>query len=222
MRAGARAPSGVRRPPRLERDQATSAFGGILEAFVSRVPGARAAALVDLDGETVDYAGDADPFALRVAAAHLRIVLEEAHGQRGLAGLRSIVLRAARRTYLVHAMAEGYGMVVIFSRRAGFSGWERALAVCAHGLAAEAGWTAKRPSWFPVEVTTDARRRPTRVRSGTLDFALEVLGLLAGASSRSGDRAWRVRLESGMEAMLVRERGGSWYSDEPLLAEQTR
>ncbi len=43
-----------RRKPRAKREQATSEFGAILEAFLARVPGARSAALVDFEGETVD------------------------------------------------------------------------------------------------------------------------------------------------------------------------
>ena len=46
-----------RRPPRSSRDQHESAFASILRLLVARVPGARAAALVDCLGETVDYAG---------------------------------------------------------------------------------------------------------------------------------------------------------------------
>ena len=64
---------GRRRRGRAEaptaRDQAETAFTAILASLVERVPGAHAAALVDAEGETVDYAGDGEPFFLRVAAA---------------------------------------------------------------------------------------------------------------------------------------------------------
>jgi hypothetical protein len=205
----------VKRETGPERDQAASAFGVILEAFLSRVPGALAAALVDLEGETVDYAGQMDPFALRVAAAHFRILLEEMKSQPSLLGGRSLLLRAARRSYLVHVLAEGYALLVVFSRGAGFTGWQRAIIVCTRGLSAEAGWRADKPAWFPAEVVADKRLRPVRVKSGASEQRVEVLGALVGAPDRR-ERAWRVRLETGVEAMLVRERGGVWYSDEPL------
>jgi hypothetical protein len=182
---------------------------------LDRVPGAHAAALVDFEGETVDYAGDLDPYTLRVAAAHFRIVLEDALSQPALRNLKSLVVRAARRTYLVHPVADGYALFVLFARGAGFSGWQRALTVCAHGLSSEAGWEAVKPAWFPVEVVSDARLRPLSVKAGQTERRVEVLGALAGALQRR-ERAWRVRVETGVEAMLVREPGGSWYADEPL------
>ena len=49
------------------------AFAEILRALVARSPGARAAVLVDSEGETVDYAGEADAFELRILAAHMTI-----------------------------------------------------------------------------------------------------------------------------------------------------
>ena len=68
-------PRGRHAPP---RDQRESAFTAILTDLVERVPGARCAALVDRDGETVDYGGRGSPYEMRVAAAHLRIVFDEA------------------------------------------------------------------------------------------------------------------------------------------------
>jgi hypothetical protein len=32
----------------------------------------------------------------------------------------------------------------------------------------------------------------------------------------NGDRAYRVRLDTGEEVLLVRERGGIWYAEEPI------
>jgi hypothetical protein len=179
------------------------------------VPGAHAAALVDFEGETVDYAGDVDPFSLRIAAAHFRIVLEDAVSQPRLCDVKSVLVRAARRSYLVHGMAEGYALVVLFAGRAGFTGWQRALTVCAHRLSSEAGWEGVKPAWFPVDVVSDARLRPLRVKAGQTECRVEVLGALAGSLPRR-ERAWRVRVDTGIEAMLVREPGGSWYADEPL------
>jgi hypothetical protein len=202
-----------------QRDQHESAFSSILSMLVARVPGARGAALVDSEGETVDYAGRAKPYDVRVAAAHWRIVLDEARGAPGLSDVRSIAVRAARASYLIQALPDGYALVLVMMRSAGFSGWQRAVASCAHALGEEAGWeqgaTELPPRWFPVTVLRDERRRPAAVRADGRLHPLEILGTLqAGLSSR--ERAWRIRFESGLEATLVREPGGACYLDEKL------
>lgn len=200
------------------RDQHESAFTAILADLVARVPGARAAALVDFEGETVDYAGRLAPFNLRLAAAHWRITLDLAASQPSLRDLRWISLRAGRTSYLVHALAEGYALVLVLAGAAGSIDWRRAVAACARALGAEAGWRwpgAPPPAWFPVEVVIDERRRPGALRIAGRLRPVEILGALAGGLSRR-ERGWRVRLESGGEATLVREPGGAWYADEPV------
>jgi hypothetical protein len=198
-----------------------------LDALVARIPGARAAVLVDCLGETVDYAGSEDPFNLRLAAAHWRIVLDEADGQSSLRGLKWFAVRAARRSYLVCALPDGYALVVALSRAAGFVGWQRAVSTCVRALGEEAGlrWVgAPSAAWFPVEVLCDARRRPCAVRIAGRIHPLEILGTLvrqAHGESKRGvgarrEHGWRVRLDTGVEATLVREPGGAWYADEPI------
>jgi hypothetical protein len=209
----------------VQRDQHESAFAAILSSFVARIPGARGAALVDSEGETVDYAGSAKPFDVKVAAAHWRIVLDEALATPGLRDVRSIAVRAARASYVVQVLPDGYALVVVMMRSAGFSGWQRAVASCAHALGEEAGWNQGAaelpPKWFPVTVLRDERRRPAAVRADGRLHPLEILGTLqAGLSSR--ERAWRIRFESGLEATLVREPGGACYLDEKLGREQMR
>jgi hypothetical protein len=203
----------------VERDQHESAFHRILSKFVALIPGARGAALVDSEGETVDYAGRAKPFDVKVAAAHWRIVLDEALATRGLRAVRSIAVRATRASYLVQVLPDGYALVVVMMRSAGFSGWQRAVAACAHALGEEAGWkqgvTELPPKWFPVTVLRDERRRPAAVRADGRLHPLEILGTLQGGLS-SRERAWRIRFESGLEATLVREPGGACYLDEKL------
>jgi hypothetical protein len=208
-----------RRIAGVERDQHESAFHAILSKFVALIPGARGAALVDSEGETVDYAGRAKPFDVRVAAAHWRIVLDEARATQGLCDVRSIAVRATRAGYLIQTLPDGYALVVVMMRSAGFSGWQRAVASCAHALGDEAGWkqgdTELPPRWYPVTVLRDERRRPAAVRADGRLHPLEILGTLqAGLSSR--ERAWRIRFESGLEATLVREPGGACYLDEKL------
>jgi len=205
------------------RDQHESAFATILAALVRRAPGARGAALVDLEGETVDFAGSLAPYDVKLAAAHWRIVLDDASRTRS-STVSWIAMRASRASYLVHALPEEYALVVVFSRGAGIVGWRRAIAACARSLSDEAGW---RPGaipgtpWFPVDVEADERRRPASLRVAGRLKHLEVLGRLAGGLGRR-ERGWRVRSESGVEATLVREPGGVWYADEPLDAPRPR
>ena len=103
---GGGAMSARARPLAAARDQHESAFATILADLVRRVPGARGAALVDRDGETVDYSGRLDPFAMRLAAAHWRIVLDELRAQRFFRSVRWLALRARRTSYLVHELPD--------------------------------------------------------------------------------------------------------------------
>ncbi len=144
-----------------------------------------------------------------------RVVFEDLQSQPTLRGATIFCSSGPCTSCLVHAMAQGYALVVLFARGAGFTGWQRAITVCAHRLASEAGWAAAKPAWFPADIDSDARRRPVVVRAGQTERRLEVLGTFVGALARR-ERAWRVRADTGVEAMLVREPGGSWYADEPL------
>ncbi len=215
-------PNGAPRParpsslgPRDPRDQAESAFASILAALVARVPGARAAALVDRGGETVDYAGRGDPYALRVAAAHFRLVLDEALSQPSLVGARTLVVRAARASFVVRSLPDGYALVLCMSRGAGFRGLGRAIPAFTRRLAQEAGWALEPTGWHAVDVLTDERLSPCAVIIQAREVLLEILGRFRAALPEH-ERAWRVRLQTGIELTLVRESGGFWYADEWL------
>jgi hypothetical protein len=189
-----------------------------------RVPGARGAALVDSEGETVDYSGRGNPYEMRVAAAHFRILLDEARGQASLGDVRSIVARAARASYAVHALPDGYALVIRFARGAGFRGLSRAIPVCIQWLAHEAGWPAAWSPWHAVDVVSDERGTPRVARMSRVTAAaaadagtpMEVLGRYRAALPER-EKAWRVRLPTGVELTLVLESTGFWYVDEPLI-----
>jgi predicted regulator of Ras-like GTPase activity (Roadblock/LC7/MglB family) len=206
------------------RDQHESAFAAILGDLVKRVPGARGAALVDRDGETVDYSGRGNPYEMRVAAAHFRIVLDEARRQASLGDVRSIVARAARASIAVQALPDGYALVLRLARGAGFRGLGRAIPVCIQWLTDEAGWPAARSPWYAVDVVSDERGTPRLARvvgqtgsaSGAESTPVEVLGRYRAALPEH-ERAWRVRLPSGVELTLLQESSGFWYVDEPLI-----
>jgi hypothetical protein len=189
---------------------------------VARYPGAYAAALVDNEGETVDYAGDADSFDIKVTAAHWSIILARVGEGETLGHARSLIVRGSQRSFVVTALPDGYALVILLRRLAGFA-TSRALAACTHALAVEAGWRLPlRGSlpWFPVLVTCDRPHHPSGVTplaearhtARANARAVEVIGTVVGLGPR--ERGYRVRLEDGAELTLVREPGDFWYADE--------
>ncbi|WP_437758832.1 roadblock/LC7 domain-containing protein [Sorangium sp. So ce1389] len=209
-RNGARKRSGSRLP----RDQAPSSFTAILEDLLCAIPGARAAALVDFEGETIDYAGRLDPFDVKVTAAHWQIVLAEIASS-PLGVPRQITVRAHRRSYIVRQLQPGYALVLVLHPRAAFAASHRALQEADVRLCAEAGWTTSRTTrWYCVDVETEAsdRGRPARLRSAGGWQPVEVMGSMVGLGPR--EKGFRIRLPSGAEMLLIRERMGRWFADE--------
>jgi hypothetical protein len=219
-----------RKKPRA-REEELSAFAPILADLLRRVPGALAAALVDMEGETVDYWGALDPFDIKIAAAHLQIELGQLARFGKLGTVKSLMIRGARRSFIARVLPDDYALVLVLGRRAGFTASRRAFDVCEAAIKLEAGWSRAPSPWYVVEVTRDRRGRPARLRwpspSSSLPshdkgkkarlgrgVAAEVLGTLAGLQPR--ERGYRVRLATGKEVTLVREAGGFWYADESL------
>ena len=198
-----------RKPP--PRDMDASPFSAILADLVARIPGAYAAALVDWEGETVDYTGHVDPFDVKVAAAELSLVLK-AMKERDLGEPRWFIARGTSRTLMTHAMPEGYAVTVLLKKRAGFTASRRALLVAKGALAREAAWPIEEIHWYPVEVRTE-RGRPVRVTYKNDVHSVVVLGTVVGLSAR--ERGFRVRTDTGNEITLVREAGNWWYADAP-------
>ncbi|MCL2726556.1 MAG: hypothetical protein FWD69_19220 [Polyangiaceae bacterium] len=198
------------------RDMDVTPFSNILADLIDRVPGAYACALVDVLGETVDYAGLIDPFDVKLAAAHLRIVLDHVDRCRKLSEPRQIVIRGAMKSFVVRKLPDGYALTLLLHKRAGFAPSQRAFAVCERALAIEAGWrpAESKPIWYPVDVDVDCRGRPTNI--GAPRRRVEVIGSLVGMPPR--ERGFRVRTEDGVEVTLVCEAQSCWYADE-ILAE---
>lgn len=191
-----------------------SPFARILAALVSRVPGAYAAALVDHEGETVDYAGHVDPFDVRVAAAHLRILLVQCEELTFWGRPQTLTIRGAKKSSVLRALPDGYALVVMMRRRAGFARTDRAFSVCERALAREANWPISdlARGWVAADVVCDDRGRPISVIDDERTYPVEVLGTFGGARQ---ERGFRVRTEDGNEITLVREPGWCWYADEP-------
>src|SRR5687768_4860193 len=175
----------------LPRDTDETPFTAILALLVTRIPGAYGAALVDNVGETVDYSGASDPFDLRVAAAHVQLLLQAVGRLRAFGEPQFIVVRGTEKSILMRALPDGYALAIMLRRRAGFAdiASRRALSACERSLAKEAGWTAPKPSWVVVEVVDDPRGRPLTL--GTRRIPVEVMGALVGLPR--GERGFRVR-----------------------------
>jgi hypothetical protein len=199
------------------RDQPETPFAAILRRLVHRVPGARAAVLVDSEGETVDYAGRGEPYALRVAAAHWRIVLE--HVRLSSPGTTWLAVAVGAVSFRIESLPDGYAVLLVVATGVGLPwGCDRAIAASGAELASEAGWGGNPPApWYGLDVVTDARRRPTAVRTRAGTESIEIIGRLVVGPGRR-EQGWRVRTRRGIEANLVREAGSCWYVDELLVA----
>ncbi len=165
---------------------------------------------------------------MRVAAAHFRIVLDETLAQPSLEAPRSLVVRASRASFAVHSLPEGYALVICLARGAGFRGLGRAVPVCIRSLAERGGWAPPSSPWHAVDVvssTPGARLAQSGQARGSRALGprlpLEVLGRYR-VGLPEHERAWRVRLPSGVEFTLVRESGGFWYADEPVTPARSR
>src|SRR5207237_898269 len=97
---------------------------------------------------------------MKIAAAHWRIIQEELRGSIGAP--RWFVVRGQKRSFILRAMPEGYSVVVLLRKRAGFQPCLRAFAVAEFELAKEAAWEmhARLQPWHVVAVVCDRKGRP--------------------------------------------------------------
>ncbi|EYF00278.1 roadblock/LC7 domain-containing protein [Chondromyces apiculatus] len=184
---------------------------------MTSIPGARGAALVDFEGETIDYAGAIDAFEIKVTAAHWLIVLAEVSVS-SLGPLRQLIVRARAHSYIIRQLQPGYAVVLVLHPRAAFAASDRALLDSDARICLEAGWPQPRAGscWYCVDVETE-RGRPIRLRGlqAAGDWQpVEVMGFMLGLGPR--EKGFRVRLLNGAEMLLVREPLGRWFADERL------
>ncbi len=209
-----------------ERDQAPSPFTPVLQELC-RATGAGCAALVDNEGETVDYAGLGDPFEIRILAAELRLLAQHLDQAVLLRSTTEMLIRARRGSFFLRSLPEGYALVLRLGRRA-TSVSDRSLSIAVRELCAEAGFAAPmsqrggRPpgtevarQWKKVEVQVEGprSRRPVTLATPGGPTELEVMGRIATNPS-SRETGYRVRLANGEEGTLIRERLGRWYLEE--------
>jgi hypothetical protein len=205
------------------RDQSDSAFSAILGRLCDDC-GALAAAFVDPEGETVDYAGLLEPYEIKVVAAEWRIVLAVVHESRlpGFHNVKSITVRATSRSYFIEAMPDGYAIALRLPRHC-FNVSRRAMSQAVRELAREAALT--RPEaraevhWARVRVRTPDSSRPLRrpdaIWMGDAWSPLTILGRYQARDLSRSELGYLARLSSGAEVFLVREPLGVWFIDNP-------
>jgi hypothetical protein len=211
------------RPPRRQvpRDQEASVFSAVLLRLCA-ASGALGAALVDGEGETVDYAGGLSPYDVRVAAAEWRIVLSVVDATRSTLwpGPRELVIRSARRSFAVVRMSEGYAVVLVLPRGA-FHVSRRALAEAEEALESEAGLAPlagkAKLRWSSVEVRVadDESRRPAFVWHEGLWRPITILGRFQSRDLERREEGYLARFATGPELLLVREPLGRWFAGRP-------
>ena len=179
---------------------------------------ARAAALVDSRGETVDYAGRAG--ALRRARGRRPLAHRSRRGERrARPSAKCAGSRCAPREPATSCTSCPRVTPWSSSARAcaGFGGWQRAVASCAtpsatrpdgpwRGRARGSRWTVAARRQAPSGVAAHRRRRCAPSRSSE-----PLQGASPGARGPGASAS-----RAGLEATLVREPGGAWYSDEPV------
>lgn len=209
------------------RDQSGSAFSAILGQLCDDC-GALAAALVDGEGETVDYAGLLSPYEIKVAAAEWRIVLAVVKESRlpGFHTVAGLTVRAKGRTFVIEAMPDGYAIALCLPRRS-FNISRRALAQAMRELAREAGIALPEARaqvhWARVKVRTPSGsrlyRRPDAIWLQEAWSPITILGRYQARDLSHSELGYLARLASGAEVFLVREALGTWFIDNAAILE---
>jgi hypothetical protein len=207
------------------RDQSDSPFSAILSRLCDDC-GALAAALVDGEGETVDYAGLLSPYEIKVAAAEWRIVLAVIKESRlpGFRNIAGITVRALGRTFVMEAMPDGYAIAVCLPQHA-FNVSRRALGQAVRELGHEAGLALPEAraqvNWARVRVRTPAgsrlHRRPDAIWLENAWSPITILGRYQARDLSHSELGYLARLASGAEVFLVREPLGVWFIDNPAV-----
>ncbi len=202
-----------------QRDQAISNFAATLGRLCEVLP-ALAAALVDGEGETVDYSGRLSPYETRVTAAEWQLVVDGLrNGNTLLAPVEELVVRAAQASHAAYAITEGYVLVLRLPKRA-FGVSRRAVVEAIRELCTEAGlavpdrYTGEH--WYHTEVQEDEAGRPTSVWLEQQWLPAMVIGRFSHPDAVFGELGYRVMLDDGNELTLVRERLARWYREGDL------
>ena len=200
------------------RDQAPSSFAPTLGRLCASA-GVVGAALVDADGEAVDYAGRVAPFEIRVAAAECRILLTRLSRSRfeGFNAARQMMIRGTKKSFGAVLLPEGYALILQLLPHC-FRISPRALSEALREICENAG--LDRPietgaQWMRVQVNESAppQHRPSSVWVNRKWLPVEVLGRWVSEDLLPNEIGYRVRLLGGAEVTLVREPLAHWFAD---------
>ncbi|MBX3249633.1 MAG: hypothetical protein KF901_20825 [Myxococcales bacterium] len=141
------------------RDMAESAFTNILRAFWLANAGVLAVAFVDSEGECVDYCSSLPPFDAKVAAAHLRVVVDDVRrfAERRASGEPShLEIHGRERDLVARSLGDDYLLVVVLAAGETDQAVLHDLEETVVRLRREAGIGV--PSWDPsAELTVEVR-----------------------------------------------------------------
>jgi hypothetical protein len=203
----------------VARDQAASPFSAIL-LRLCEASGAHAAALVDAEGETVDYAGAVEPFDIRVAAAEWRLAFSLVTTEvPAWNETYEMIVRCRAQSFALWALSDGYALVLVLPRGA-FRASKRALTEAITDLKREAGFTCvadkARVRWVRADVRTEPHdpRRPEAIWRQGRWCPLTILGRFQSSDLEQGEVGFLTQLASGSELVLVREPLGVWFAGE--------
>jgi hypothetical protein len=199
------------------RDQMPSSFAPTLGRLCSSA-GVVGAALVDCDGEAVDYAGRVSPFDIRVAAAEWRIVLSRLARctHKPWNETRQVMIRGVNKSFGAVMLPEGYALVLQLLPHC-FRVSPRALSEAVREICENAGLelSTRSAQWMRVQVNESPapQRRPRSVWVHRKWLPVEVLGRWVGPELLPNEIGYRVRLLGGDEVTLVREPLAHWFAD---------
>jgi hypothetical protein len=178
------------------------------------------AALVDPEGETVDYAGSLDPFDVKVMAAEWCIMLALLRESTfpGWARTDEVLVRCSQHSFAIFALGEGYALVLQLLPHA-FVVSHRAVCEAIHDICEEAAIEVPdrfKERWARVDVRDGGRPscRPEAVWMEGEWQDLEVLGRYLDDDLQPREMGFRTRVATGAEVTLVRERCGIWFADD--------
>ena len=212
----------TQRPPEAPRDQDESAFTPILRQLWASVPKLEAAAFVDVEGECIDYVSAVDPYDAKVAAAHMRVLVDSLFEVSAkLATGQPILLEISTedRELWGRRISAEYLLVVLTRADVDRTRLRSMLTTAAHGFRDEAGLAA--PSWEGTpEIKVQLREAvgwpyaPVSFEQGSACTRIEdVLGRWTERRTAEGGElvCFRVRTDDGIELTLAHDpTGDDW------------
>lgn len=209
--------------PETARDQLETTFTPMLRRAYDAIPTALAFALVDQEGECIDYVAGIDSYDAKVSAAHAFVMLHQVcsgASKLGLVEPFSLEVTSDLRTLWARRMSDEYVAVAVVTPEVDRSKLEIALQELSREFRSETGIEA--PSWdrtrgleVLVRSAVGWAYAPTAFSEGGIRVAVsDVIGRWTEPSEApDGDDVvcFRVRTQDGQELTLVHDPGGDGW-----------